>query len=387
VYAPDKRKLLPKKDKLDPVVFLLDWYGESSMAATLQALTDAKDLAGQKRSVYCLSRFVRTAGYGGETLYREARNAGIRFIKYENLSIAFDGNENKFTLRAHDGALEYEIVAGTVFAEGSREVTPVFANAAKALRIRASRQGYVTEDRFYLAPVLTTRRGVYHISRDVASERLLDGLNAILADAAAAECEDTEAKNTAIVDGKKCVFCYSCYRACPHGAMEPDVTARVMENLPTACQGCGICVAVCPGNAIELLRDEEPVLTDKSEKTLVLCCENSAEIALKEVLPKMGKDAADIELQPVPCGGRIGLEDMSTDLAYYGKVMVAVCVDDACKHHDGNKRACAQKRRLDEMLERSGIDAARVAYTQVSHALPGVLRDELTSFVKGETLA
>ena len=119
---------------------------------------------------------------------------------------------------------------------------------------------------------------------------------------------------------------------------------------------------------------------------LVLCCENSAEIALKEVLPKMGADAADIELQPVPCGGRIGLENMSTGLAAYGKVMVAVCMDDACKHHDGNKRACAQKGRLDEMMEHAGIDAGRVVYTQVSHALPGVLRDELTSFVKGETL-
>ncbi|GHS86848.1 hypothetical protein AGMMS49957_05700 [Synergistales bacterium] len=387
LYAPDKRKLLPKDDRLDPVVFLLDWYGESSMAATLQALTDATDLAGQKRGVYYLSRFVRTAGYGGETLYRDARNSGVRFIKYEDLSIAFDYNENKFTLVANDGAIEHKVVTGTIFAEGSRAATPAFTSAAKALRIRVSQQGYATEDRFYLAPVLTTRRGVYHISRDVAAERLQDGLNAILADVAGAEREDTETKNTATVDGEKCVFCYSCYRACPHGAMEPDGLARVMENLPLACQGCGICASVCPGNAIELLWDEEPVLADKAEKTLVLCCENSAEIALKEVLPKMGKDAAYIELQSVPCGGRIGLEDISASLACYGKVMVAVCMDDACKHHDGNKRACAQKRRLDEMLERSGIDVARLSYTQVSHALPGVLRDELTSFVRGETLA
>ncbi|GHS95734.1 hypothetical protein AGMMS50276_12470 [Synergistales bacterium] len=387
LYAFDKRKLLPKDNRLDPVVFLLDWYCESSMAATFQALTDAIDIAGQKRNVYYLSRFVRTAGYGGESLYRVARNAGVRFIKYENLSISFDYNENKFTFQANDGVLEHKIVAGAVFAEGSREPGAAFASAAKALRIRASKEGYVTEDRFYLAPVLTTRRGVYHISRDVAVERLQDGLNAVLADVAGAEREDTEFKNTAIVDGKKCVFCYSCFRACPHGAMEPDIASRVMVNLPIACQGCGICASVCPGNAIELLRDEAPVLTAKSEKTLVLCCENSAEIALKEVLPKMGQDSAGIELQSVPCGGRIGLEDISASLISYGKVMVAVCMDDACKHHDGNKRACVQKGRLDEMMKHAGIEASRLAYVQVSHALPGVLRDELTSFVKGETLA
>ncbi|MDL2214272.1 hydrogenase iron-sulfur subunit [Clostridia bacterium OttesenSCG-928-O13] len=384
LFAPDKMALLPQKDKLAPVVFLLDWFSESSASATMQALADATFLAGQKRKVYYLSRFVRTAVYGGEALYKKARNAGITFIKYEDLSIKYDYDTDKFTLSANDGVLEYAIETGTIFADGARAPSSAFEKVAKALRLTANAEGYVTEDRYFLAPVLTSRRGVYHISRDVAYERLTDGLNAILGDVADAESEDVENRNTVFVDGEKCVFCYSCYRACPHGAMEPDVLGRMMENLPMACQGCGICVSVCPGNALELLEEEELPTTDKGHKTLVMCCENSAEIAMKQVLAEMGEDAGAIEVRSVPCGGRIGLDDVSDALGDYGKVMVAVCIDDACQHFDGNRRACAQVKRTKDMLETAGLDATRVGFAQVSHAMPGVLLDELNAFVKEE---
>jgi len=58
-------------------------------------------------------------------------------------------------------------------------------------------------------------------------------------------------------------------------------------------------------------------------------------------------------------------------------VMSAICPDDACRHFDGGKRVCAQTDRLVKMLESAGIESNRVRFAKVSHAMPGVLHDEL----------
>jgi len=61
------------------------------------------------------------------------------------------------------------------------------------------------------------------------------------------------------VDQEKCAACLTCYRACPHGAIEPNTTQHRMDILDPACWQCGICAAVCPGRALEhgVLRDAD----------------------------------------------------------------------------------------------------------------------------------
>jgi len=53
----------------------------------------------------------------------------------------------------------------------------------------------------------------------------------------------------AVVDRGKCVFCLTCYRFCPHGAITWDNRAVINE---LACQGCGICASQCPNDAIQV---------------------------------------------------------------------------------------------------------------------------------------
>ena len=386
IYDEDKMSFLPKKEKLDPVVFLLDYFDDSQIAAHITALNDAKKLACQKRKTYYISRFVRTACPGGEKLYKEARNSGVNFIKFEEINISYDLDEDRFTFDVNDGVISKEISTKTVFTEDSRDTGDVYKNVTRALRITTDENGLINEDRHFLTSALTSRTGVYHINRNVAIVGLEDALDSIANDIAAIEYEAAygECGEKVIVDGEKCVFCYSCYRACPHAAMEPDLDSRVMENLTASCHSCGICVSVCPGNALELAETDEVFAFEKKKKILVMCCENSAEIAIEKTLPALGNDASLIDVQSISCGGQVGLENISEALTAYEKVMIAVCMDDACKHFDGNKRACAQSDRLKEMLEKSGLDAGRVGYAKVSPVMPGVLKDEIKAFMKGE---
>ena len=384
LYEDGKAVIKPKTDRLEPLVFLLDYVCESPMAATVRALTDATELAKNKRKVYYLAKFIRTAGKGVEVLYQQARSAGVTFIKYEDLCITADEDTEVFSVKASDGVLDVQVETKTIYADGcSCKVGDKFASAAEKLNLKTNGDGFLLEDTYYLTPVLTSRRGVYHISRDLLAERLDEGLDYIYASALGGDFEPSH--GVAVIDGQKCVLCYNCYRACTHAALEPDVLARQMVELYEACRGCGTCASICPGNAITLEGDPDYTrAADKSGKTLVLCCENSASIAMEKALPMLGRLAEGIETCAVPCGGRISFEQLSGELIDYDKVVVAVCLDDACQHFDGNKRACRQTERLSEMLQSAGLCPQRVRCTQVSHAMPGVLRDELADLIRGE---
>ena len=375
LYEDGKVLTASKTVVSEPVVFLLDYISESPLAATIHALKDAAELARNKRQVFYLAKFIRTAGHGIEALYNESRNAGVTFVKYEDIDIRTDLSEDEFFVSVSDGVQELEIKTKTLYADGGSDVGERFEYAAKKLNLIANDYGNVTEDKFYLTPALTSRRGVYHFTRDLAAERLDEGLDYIYAHA---KCRfwDTPSFGVATIDGKKCVFCYNCYRACPHAALEPDSKNSQMQSLTEACAGCGTCAGLCPGNAITL--DTEVVCDDAgaaSSKALVICCENSGGAVLE--------DSNSFDTLIVPCGGLIDTGRLSDELYAYDKVLTVVCPDDACRHFDGCKRACAQVSRLRDMLSAAGLNTERVQVVQASQAMPGVLQEELQEFLGG----
>ena len=398
VYEDATETIKSKTNRSEPMVFLLDYICESPLSASICALSEAKALALGKRQVYYAAKFIRTAGIGIEKLYREAREAGVTFIKYEEIELSGNEDSGEFSIKLSDGVLELSIQTTTLFVDGSLEVGERFSYVTEKLKLMVNELGRLTEEFYYLTPALTGRRGVYYISPDLASEKLLEGLEYIVA-LTSGGIWGEPLDGVAVVDGEKCVLCLNCLRACTHGALTPDTITRQMSVLNLACEGCGSCGSICPGNAITLEREvkgNDAIILEKEvmgnhaivieqDKVLVLCCENSAAVAIEKALPMLGKDAARIETKNLPCGGRIGLEQLTDDLLSYHKIMVAVCMNDACRHFDGNKRACGQVTRLKEMLEKLGLssESIRIAYT--SHVMPKVLRDDLIDFIKGDS--
>jgi len=378
---------------LDPIVFLLDYVNESPMSATISALSDAVTFARKKRKVFYLSKFVRTAGRGIEALYREAREAGVTFIKYEALEIKTDLNKEEFSFVVSDGEFDLEIKTKAVYADGGRDVGERFSYAVKKLNLTTDKYGYLTVDTFYLTPVLTSRRGVFHLTRDLAAERLDEGLDyicaVVMSGVEGISPPDVFSHGIAVIDGLKCVFCYNCYRTCPHAALEPDQKESRMQCLSAACSGCGTCESICPANAISLENSEafvEDTLYEsnkayesntmyesvKTGRSLVVCCENSGGATIENV--------DNIDVLTVPCGGAIDVSQLSQSLYEYEKLLAVVCPDDACRHFNGNKRACAQVKHLQDLLESAGLSTDRIKVVHASQALPNVLRDEINAF-------
>ena len=364
----------------EPIVFLLDYVNESPMAATVYALNDAAAFARNKRSVYYLSKFVRTAERGVENAYKQAREAGVTFIKYDDVQVAADLNDETFTFTVSDGEINLEIKTKNVIADSGNEVGKHFSYVTEKLNLTQNKNGYVTEDRFFQSPALTSRRGVYHLTRDMTAERLDEALDFIYNHAVSArsfkspDCEQTVA---AEIDGNKCAFCYNCFRVCPHAALEPDLNESQMQCLTAACAGCGTCAGICPANAITLKENVVPAEVVAKAKSLVICCENSKSV--DDSLERFD-NFGDIDFLYVSCGGLIDTTSLSESLIAYDKVMAVVCPDDACRHFHGNKRACAQTKHLKNMMEAAGLASDRLKIVQVSQAMPKVLQEELRRF-------
>jgi len=356
----------------EPVVFLLDYFCESPKAATIGALNNATVFARNKRRVFYLAKFIRTAGSGIEALYREAREAGVTFIKYEDLQITSDIDKEEFSIAVSDGEIDLKIITKTIYADGRQDAGESFLYAVKILGLTVNGNGLLTEDSFFLTPALTSRRGVYHITRDLAAERLNEGLDFICTHIKSGignqPNPDAPSFGIVVIDGNKCIFCYNCYRVCPHAALKPDPGNSQMQCLSAACFGCGTCAGLCPANAIKL-ENEKAGSENHTHSLLVICCENSGGTSIE--------NTDTIDVLTVPCGGFIEEGKLSDKLVAYDKIIAVVCPDEACRHFNGNKHACGHINRLRDMMEAAGLSAESVRIIKASHAMPGVLREEL----------
>ena len=110
----------------------------------------------------------------------------------------------------------------------------------------------------------------------------------------------------AVIDYEKCIKCKKCYENCKFDAISEDINVNELK-----CEGCGVCVYVCPVNAIELKkRDSGTVyvsqtrfgpmiharlnIGEEASGKLVTLVRNTA----KDVAEKMKKDLILIDGSP-----------------------------------------------------------------------------------------
>lgn len=408
---PDK---ITGSDK--PVVFILDHPDESPAYFTVEALKNAINLVRRKKRVFYLSRFMRTAGNQVESLYKEARNSGVSFIKYRKLAVEFDKASGIYLIEAFDEYDSIRIETPSVITVERASSGSSTDRIAKLFRLKRNENGSVNEDRSFLFPSLTGRDGVYFMDSasytdgEDISERvrftiteMKNEISGIFKNTSACakvlDMPISFLEGAGIIndrhpgiDAARCAFCYTCFRACPHSAMAPDYENSVMRNLNNGCQSCGICISVCPADAIRMVckgEVEEKQGFAAVEKTPVgrrkllkiFCCENSGFIAFKKIMEESDGLPENIDVMPVSCGGEISVETILSELAKYEKVLVVTCVDEACRHFEGNKRAERFVCKAREMLKASGMDEGRIECLKISHAMPDLLYDQIKEMI------
>ncbi|NLL39007.1 MAG: hydrogenase iron-sulfur subunit [Clostridiales bacterium] len=359
----------------DMIVFLMDKDEEASPYVESRVIDAASYLASIKRRVTVLMRSSRASDERFDDRYMSARNKGVTFIKYDDIEIS--ENDEIYLIEVYDGKISVSLETPLLIDCGEKP-TPELEDFVKALRLRTYGDGCITGNRWFLNQGSTFKRNVKLINTIALDGDLNKVIPALVKDIHA--LSKPGQGQTAFVDSKKCAYCYTCYRVCPHSALGPDENAAAMKVNDLLCAACGICVAVCPASAITFKGEKvEGDRAEKSGKKLkMFCCENSALIASKNAL-----DGLDAAVEAVPCGGDITSEMMTKALKDYERVMVAVCCDDACKHRDGNKRVIRQVERLKERLEKLGHDSHRLSCIQTGVTMSNILKGAAEKALSG----
>lgn len=221
------------------------------------------------KDVHVFAKNMKVAQEGLEELFGRARAAGVNFYRYDE-EVLISKQGNKIIVSYQDPFLKSTVSNFKVEADWliiPEEIVPNddAGTLGRLLRVKLDAYDFRGEDNVHVGPQFTSREGIYVVGNTHAPSTY----QAILMDAALVAGEIHQKLPAAEVEviadfprveAAKCVVCLTCYRCCPHGAIEIKHDYASYNNLygsvafmnPVACRRCGICAAECPGKAITM---------------------------------------------------------------------------------------------------------------------------------------
>jgi heterodisulfide reductase subunit A-like polyferredoxin len=220
--------------------------------------------------VYILYRDMRTYGLQ-ELQYKEARNSGVIFIRYdEEKKPEVSEEDGHLVVRVFDPVLDANIELKPDLLALSSAVRPQPDTEELASRLKLP----LTQDKFYMEAHLKLRpldfisEGMYlcglaHSPKSIP-ESIVQARGAVSrALTVLSQPYLMVGGIVSVVDADKCVACLTCVRSCPFGV--PQINEDGVAHIEVAaCQGCGICAAACPRKAITLQHYTDLQVTAKS---------------------------------------------------------------------------------------------------------------------------
>jgi len=216
-----------------------------------------------RADVFILNRDIRTYGFN-ETYYRKARQAGVRFIRFEeghkpevmsangHLAISVDDSLLDMKLKIDCDAVI--LSAGTAPRDDN-------STLAQKLKIPLTQDGFFLEAHMKLRPVDFATDGIFLCGLAHGPKTLSESI--IQASGAAARASTVlskrqiqlEARISQVMD-ENCDGCAYCVDPCPYDAitlieyMKDGAVKKTVEADPSKCRGCGVCQATCPKKGI-----------------------------------------------------------------------------------------------------------------------------------------
>ena len=204
-----------------------------------------------------LYRDMRTYGFR-EAAYREAREKGVLFVRYEPEQPPELAINGRLQLQVREPSLgrdlnlepDLVVLAAPMIPRADRN------ELSELLRVPLNADGFFLEAHMKLRPVDFASEGLFLCGTAHAPKFLTETIaqaNAVAGRAASilSKKKMPVGGQIAWVDPDKCISCMTCVHVCPY--MAPQINEfNKAEVQGATCMGCGSCTAECPAKAITL---------------------------------------------------------------------------------------------------------------------------------------
>lgn len=332
-------------------------------------------------TVYIYVGDLKVASDQLEQLYMETRSKGTIYFKLKEAP-AISQENGTHTITCNDPILHKEVTLepDIIVVEEAIEADAANNELAEMLKIDLGASGFMQSDNVHRFPVATNREGIFVVgaSREIKKfdSAFVDAENAALKISELLGDGTKTVPTGTTLDGGKCVFCLTCYRCCPHGAIYWEDESNTIIS-PVACQSCGICASECPQDAIQIgdfsdaevktrikasTADEKP-----AAKIVAFCCQNSA-LEAGQMAQTFKMDLPEgLQMVQVPCAGKVDLEYILTAFVEGADgVLVLACHPGNCKSERGNSFAEWRVNDAQRMLAEIGMDQSKLRFASLA---------------------
>jgi heterodisulfide reductase subunit A len=233
------------------------WCSKVCCTQSIKSALDLKSI-NPGMNIFVLYRDLRSYGLR-EDLYREARDRGIKFIRYNNDNdIAVNAAENGLAIHFTDRVLRRAMVIQSDLLVLASAIVPQKNNPlAQLYKVSQNADGFFAEAHVKLRPNDFATDGVFVCGLAHAPKPIDESIAQAQAAAGRAvtvlsALEISVSGTVALVDPNSCSQCGVCVSVCPYSAPKFNENSGKAEIQSTLCKGCGLCVASCRSGALHL---------------------------------------------------------------------------------------------------------------------------------------
>ncbi len=347
--------------------------------------------------VYFCYMDIRTPGKGYEEYFTKARDLGVIFVRGKPSEINRDPSTGKLVVDVEDTFLnrpleiESDLVALSVALRPSEGTSKL----AGLLGVNVDSDGFVQELYSKLKQVETNVHGIYVCGAVQSPKDIPESVTQgqavalqVISDLKAATFQ--KRMDVAFVDEDKCDGCKVCVDVCPYSAPKMvEVTtkdgkvASVARIDEVKCNKCGTCSSRCPTGAIQLKNYSDDQVfnqlstllsktgTTLSPRIVAFCCDECGYAAVDMAGMGGKKYASSILPVRVPCLGWVSLYQIFKAFEFGADgVLLTGCIVNNCHHMKGAQSAQKVVTFAKEILDGIGLGSGRLEMVNLCAAEP-----------------
>jgi len=335
--------------------------------------------------IYVFYVDIRAFGKGFEDLYKRARKEGIIFIRGLPAEISEDRKTHNLWLMGENTLQKelYKVNVGMAILSVGIEPRRDSDIIQRLLVLSRTGDGFFMEAHPKLRPVDTPTGGVFLAGCAEAPKDIKDSVTQ--ASAAAARAGILMAKGKVTVEAitprlldEKCKACGLCVKVCPYNAVVLNKDLKRVDIIEAACAGCGTCGAECPSSALymrhftdEQIMAQVDALTeqDADKKIIAFCCNWCAYAGADFAGVSRMQYPTNVRIIRTMCSGRVAPKFVERAFERgAAAVLVAGCHIGDCHYINANVQTQKRIERLWKKMERLGLNKERLQLLWASAA-------------------